>query len=641
MDAADIVSETGGEKGEVPSLALPVPAKRRGEATRRRLRRTALAYLSLAVAGLMPSIARRSTRARVVGYGLIIPGGGFFATARPAKGLVSFVTTVAGGVLMFVTGNVIAAPLAWISSAAAAGRGSRELGRAARWAVPASVIAAAAAAAIADRRGFARIKANVDKRNAYLTVCPRSALKPAAQAAVGPAMSELEVGLTRHVIDLALQPLDRWDGFVKIDQFREAAYRYQLTTPQWALAVAQMSRTPACTGVMSEAQNRLIRKHEQPVVWRYWFWENLWGNLSLNPDPVRRKNIMLSGWLATSLGLYEGVTGDLSYDAPGALSFHRKGRGSAYGYDEICQALTTDLKRSHFGLSDCEPGWTFNICNVFVGLGLLMHDRIHGTNYWESVEERFMRGLSRDFTTPDGRTVVFRSSRLGFPIAPVNLLSDAQSCVLIRPLDRTLAERMWTMCREEFIRVVDGRLRIATTAMDFTDAGNYQRNSVGLYGGVIAAAREFGDDTVAALAEEALLAEISPEWSNGAARFPGVSNLNHALLLRGLVSTKDSWYHAVIKGLDTGSPRGPYIADASYPDMFVTHAVNDGEVLRCVVSVDYSRGHQATLRIAGLAASRQYLVEETGEVLKASSDGCAAVAISNGGAHVLTIRPTI
>lgn len=53
---------------------------------------------------------------------------------------------------------------------------------------------------------------------------------------------------------LALQPLDSFAGFTKIDQFREAATRYQLNALSYSLSMAQFTRTPAFTGYLAEAQ---------------------------------------------------------------------------------------------------------------------------------------------------------------------------------------------------------------------------------------------------------------------------------------------------------------------------------------------------------------------------------------------------
>lgn len=58
----------------------------------------------------------------------------------------------------------------------------------------------------------------------------------------------------RYALDLALQPLDSFAGFTKIDQFREAATRYQLNALSYSLSMAQFTRTPAFTGYLAEAQ---------------------------------------------------------------------------------------------------------------------------------------------------------------------------------------------------------------------------------------------------------------------------------------------------------------------------------------------------------------------------------------------------
>ena len=62
--------------------------------------------------------------------------------------------------------------------------------------------------------------------------------------------------------------------------------RYQLNFVQYAMAMSQYTRTPAFTGYLAEAQRNAIEKMLDPRVWKYWRWENLWGNLRWEPDPM-------------------------------------------------------------------------------------------------------------------------------------------------------------------------------------------------------------------------------------------------------------------------------------------------------------------------------------------------------------------
>ena len=74
--------------------------------------------------------------------------------------------------------------------------------------------------------------------------------------------------------------------YLKFDQFREGALRYQINHLAYATALYQYTHTPAFSGYLAEAQRNAIQKALDKRVWKYWSLENLWGNLRWNPDPI-------------------------------------------------------------------------------------------------------------------------------------------------------------------------------------------------------------------------------------------------------------------------------------------------------------------------------------------------------------------
>lgn len=89
----------------------------------------------------------------------------------------------------------------------------------------------------------------------------------------------------RYLLDLALQPIDDFTGFTRLEQIGGSALRYQLSYAGYALSMAQYTRTPAFGGYLAEAQANLIRKMCDKRVWGYWATEQLAGYLRWNPDP--------------------------------------------------------------------------------------------------------------------------------------------------------------------------------------------------------------------------------------------------------------------------------------------------------------------------------------------------------------------
>ena len=67
-----------------------------------------------------------------------------------------------------------------------------------------------------------------------------------------------DLELQRYLLDLSLQPIDRFDGFSHIEQYLLSALRYQLNYTCYALALAQYNYAPAFTGYLAEAQANTI-----------------------------------------------------------------------------------------------------------------------------------------------------------------------------------------------------------------------------------------------------------------------------------------------------------------------------------------------------------------------------------------------
>ena len=224
----------------------------------------------------------------------------------------------------FGTGNIIAPPAVWAAAALDAGRQAHRKGpdpvsEGATRTVPLAVGAATVAGVVARRRAFHNAQARGRTRAEYLQTAPRIDPQPAAEGPVE--HSEEDIATLRAFLDRGLAPLDSWDGYDDIEQFQTSSLRYQLFMCQWVLNLAQLHHTPSFHGYLSAAQRQLIDKVTQPKVWRYWALEQSWGNLSLDWDPMKKDNIMLSGYLGVGIGAYESTTGDSRYRDAAALPF--------------------------------------------------------------------------------------------------------------------------------------------------------------------------------------------------------------------------------------------------------------------------------------------------------------------------------
>jgi hypothetical protein len=350
------------------------------------------------------------------GLGLVFPGGGFTAVGG-SFGYAALIATVAlfaiALALWLLTGNLLAPIAVWLGSAylAAATIGNGPP------AANASLIVAGIAAAVAFWRVAAargarvRQRARLDRRRAYL---PAALVEAQRNAAVRPAadsreLSSEQIAALRYAIDRGLQPDDAFDGFDVLDQFQTAALRYQITFLQFALGLAQATYLPNFHGCLSQAQRGLIRKFTQRRVWDYWVYESLFGNFSLDFDPIGRDNIMLGGFYNGNVSLYTANTGDRCFVERGSLPF-RLTRRKVWLHDAntLAAAARSNLDASVFCLYPCEPRFAYTYCNLVGLTGIQLNDRIFGTTYAPDIMRRFREHLENEFRAVDGTLMARR-----------------------------------------------------------------------------------------------------------------------------------------------------------------------------------------------------------------------------------------
>ncbi|NUT55168.1 MAG: hypothetical protein HOQ03_04200, partial [Thermoleophilia bacterium] len=373
---------------------------------------------------------------------------GHFAVAMAAFAL--------AGVLWFGTGNHIAPPVVWAGAAALAAR--RATRKSKHWRgtpyAVATILGVLAYEQLRERRK--RFKAQQKQAEAANELL-RTAVPPLRgddrpQVHAAEEMGDEALALTRRFVDMAFKPLDDWEDWDVIEQFQPAALRYQIDHLIYTMALQKYARTPAFRGYHDEAMRLLVEKYQQKKVWSYWAYENLWGNFEWNPDPARKQNIMLTGFFALSLGAYQTVTGDFRHQEVGSIEFKWSDkRRYPYSYDTLCASLTSDYLKSPWGLVVCEPNWIYSICNMRGAEGLMIHDRLHGTHYWDMIKDGYFRGMEQEFVRPDGMLNFYRSARTGIGQNGASFSND------LRPVAPHLADRGWTLLRSAY-EERDGKL---------------------------------------------------------------------------------------------------------------------------------------------------------------------------------------
>jgi hypothetical protein len=610
------------------------------------MRRALLVYAVFWVLGTLPGLLGAGPKLTAFGSGLVLPGGGFVATGSPWLAVASLAVFVVSLTVWWAIGIIVLPPLVWIGAAALAYATAGDIeSPAARFVVPVAVPVVLAVAYLVHRARHAqqvRTGAKLDEQLAQLEFevsgpPPLDAPLPVAES------SEADLAHLRYALDLALQPIDSFEGFTIIDEYREAAVRYQINTLGYALSMAQYTRTPAFSGYLAEAQRNAIEKMLQRKVWGYWARENAWGNLSLSRDPVaNRENIMLTGWHGAQVGMYAALNDD-RYSEPGALTY-RWSDDEAYPNDfhTLAESIRRNMVGTDYTLFPCEPNWVYSICNTFGVNTMATHDQVHGTRYLDELRDRLRASYETEFVRPDGRIIGVRSTHLGLSW---NFWSGAavqlSTAYWLHPSIPEIAQRSWWLLRERSLRLDgDGKLIFPRAVSDRLDPGDYSlgRDNFGL-GATVMAAREVGDEEYALAAQRTLDEREEIEEANGARRYKNSSPLTNLYAVLGRNGRRNGLRDLVAHELPTAWRAGPRLAQAAYPEVLVARAVTDGTALDLVLRPGEGP-LRTTLAVDRLRPGTRYAVDGAGSgTVVADATGRALVEIDLGGRCEVRVRP--
>lgn len=617
----------------------------RGPILRSLRKRAFVLWLIVAVLGLLPLLYELSPAWRAAGLGLWLPGGGFLYTAHPGFFALSLLCYIISLLLWLLMGGFIFPIIVWSGAAALAALSAGDTVWA--WAEAGTPIIALSIVTISllmESNKKKKAVPRAEKLKEYIEAIPFS--EPIKDSIIGEELSDQELGAMRYTLDLALQPINEFEGFVTIDQFREAAWRYQLFHINYALGILQTCRIPAFRGYLHEAQRRSIVKTLDRRVWKYWRIENFVGNLRLDADPVIKENIMYSGWFGLALGAFERATGDLRFSQPGALTLiDNPNKKYVYDYHSMMKAVASNFDAHKLHLFPCEPNWVFSICNLFGMTGMLVHDRIHGTRLGLDRLDQFNRIMEEEFTTAEGKTVMIVSKRSGFRIAFDAAEGFAANAQLMNMTSPRQAQVYWELFKYIIEEKYQGD-RSQWGAKPGPDAGNYKLNRSGFWTSVMRGAKEIGDDKMYNFAKEGY-DKLGIEDKDGALHWEG-SVLMQLTSHMARWGTKDAWHRMAHGEVPEAINNGPILNDAPYPDVLVAAANNDGEKLELVLCAGTEPG-VFEIELARLIPSRKYRVLSSDKVsqnpdsnemsISANSEGVAKLALVVNTRTKVSVRP--
>jgi hypothetical protein len=612
----------------------PIPRIERmhGPITQRILNRFYILQAAIFIAGMLPVLLGMSPQWKAFGLGLVLPGAGFFYAGGLAGAVFGLLSVIAFAVIMFIwwaRGVVLGPPGVMIGAAllAAAWVGNGTGVKAMEYFIPAAFIGMHLYLAIGRRRKFSEAQTRAEHHNRAIEKAePVLRDRPIA---VSPEMPEGQIAEFRRMLDLALQPVDSWQGFNFNDTWQDGALRYQICTMSWNLSLGQYTQLPAFHGYLNTAQENLIRKHIHRNTWNYWYWESIWGNLRVDKNPVHIDNIMLSGFLGVSLGLFETASGTSPFRDADSLTFRWDEKTAfPYSHETLLGEVVKNFKRYDYGWFPCEPRWIYSMCNLVGRTALALHDARHGTTMIDDVGRRFERTMEQEMMLPDGRIRVCTSSTFGFTVPSLSgLFGETWGIRFLTPHAPEQAERLWQVLKQDFISVNDkGRLdfRLLPLGWDTRKPANFSSSQWPELNPLIMvlwAALEMGDVPII----QATRLTIDERYGEGIADAMTWSRAN---TVRDMVN----------RGLPEAWRKGPILAEATYPEVIVTRAVTDGEALELVLRPGGEPGN-VELGLARLVPGRSYRIRQTGANVTADEQGKARFTLPLADRVELAIVP--
>lgn len=622
---------------------IPLRARHYGPLILKRRWRTFLIWTAILAASWLLVAANLSPGWNAFALSVIFPGagflyaGGWIGLVLAGLALISIPATL---IVWFASGNMSNVLLTWFGGAGLAALYASQWGqpvqRVADW-TPFAAVLFVAGWAVIDRINFLRGRKRAQGHNEAIASLAQPLLRDLPAATLEPELDPVQLALSKSFFDKALQPLNQWDGFaLDVEQWQLKATRYQLYSALGKIAAIGYNHTPAFHGYAKEAMANLVLKNLDKRIWKFWFWENLWGNWTANPDPIVKDNIMVTGWLANYLGMFETLFQDRRFDATGALTW-RWSDSTQYRYSHtgLIDALVHNYGRYDFSWYPCEPNLLYSMCNVQGFNALQFYDRLRGTDHWSRMHDRVEKSFEEEFMHPDGRVVCLLFNRVGLK-APMlsSVLGEGATLPNMLAMWPDKAERLWHVMKREFLhKRPDGSLeiRMLDLGWDRWDATAFAGNLP-----VVARAHEFrstftilqaaiqmGDDEVVGLLSELVDAQYGPGTS-------------HTVKLG---NRKAGLYRFISDGLPQAWAQGPILAEAQFPDVLVGRAVTDGSDLSLVLHPG-AGPRQAALGLARLVPGRRYDVRGNVQAqIVADALGRANLSVGLDGRTELHIVP--
>ncbi|MDR3310881.1 MAG: hypothetical protein LBS90_05995 [Oscillospiraceae bacterium] len=451
----------------------------------------------------------------------------------------------------------------------------------------------------------------------------------------------------RYLLEATVREKGDFDGFEHL--FGLADYRYQLSVYGYGLMLLHAKYLPNFEGYLKKAHRFLIESYSDPRTCGYWAKQAKVGYLSNNPDPIVKANVMLSGWMMPVVAGYRDQYGDDEYEKEASIRFQPFADKPEETYDYNSAGVFGVLYRQYknheypYMLIPCEPHVAFPACNSVALLGMLVYDRDHGTDYCAGFWDELYDNLQSDFIEIDGTMALRRQYQYGLRHLPSSQigympLADVQNYMHFSAIFPGLARRCYALVRKTLLSIdADGAAQVNGQPWDmmfnmFTMKPDPSTQIAMLE----LTAAEYGDLPVydaLRVAESRFLAKSKDPTSF---KFKDVNSLTVAYIALARLIKKGYWSDVILRGMPETSKTGPVLTDCPFPDVIPAKASSSGDDLDLVLTTS-GEPVAAGIRIERLKPGARYAYGAG--AFTADADGAATLTVEVGRRTAIHIVP--
>lgn len=622
-------------------------------------KRTRLIHTALCIIGLIPFVLKLcgvaiSPMLVAVGFGLVVPGGGFVACAGPVTVIVGvfvcfYLWRKKGMRMQEIIGSFLGLVGYWLLGALGgllAGIQALDRFRLTQWwEWSGCVLAAGMALAlfvpyeIKTRQLYKRMSAAraervpaFDESIAFLDSVTDTPYKAGIQE-----LDEDGIIATRYLFDVtANREEGDLSGFTIARGLAE--FRYQLSAFGYMLMVLREHYLPNFTGYLKQAHRYLIHSYTDPRTCGYWAKSALTGYFSRNPDPVVKGNVMLSGWMLPVVVGYFDQYRDDEFEREASIRFQPFKDKPEQTYDYSAKGIIDVIYRQYknkeypYMLIPCEPHLAFPACNSFALLGMLMYDRIHSTNYCEEFWDELYDNICQEFTEIDGTLALRRQYQYGLRYMPPSQLffdplADVQNYLHYLPIFPGYAKRCYAQIRKHEVEFRDGEAYLKRRPWEKIVNIFTQKPDCSLQIALLEmTAVEYGDTELVAGLRKAEERHLARSKEPNSFQYKDVNSLTMAYYAFTRISKKGYWQDVVLRGMPETAFTGPVLAECEYPKIIPAKATSNGDNLELVLYNGAEPGEQR-IKLERLKPNTDYSVNNGERKFTSDSEGQAEMYI--------------